>query len=565
MTPTVWISSLTFNDGTTLNLNAGDVVVIVGPNNSGKSATLRAIRQRVENPMEPTPVVAGLQLGQTGTVEDVLAWLALVARKNPDVSLSNPMFQAYGQTVHESEARQYWTPSTPRALYSFARFFCHLLTAQERLNAANPPQAIALTQQAPTHPIHYLQYDDQLEKKLSERFRKAFGVDLIVHRNAGNQVPLYVGPRPVSEAGEDRISRSYLDRLERLPQLHTQGDGMRSFAGVLLNTFVGTESILLIDEPEAFLHPPQARLLGRMLAADKPAHRQLFVATHSGDVLRGLLDGNRGNVRVVRIRREGDVNPVKELEPSEVSRLWTDPLLRASNILDGVFHERVVVTEADGDARFFSAVSDALYDGPRAHERKPDVMFTHVNGKSRLDLVVRSLRALDVPVRAVADFDVLNGDDPLAKLVRAAGGGWDSLRPRVNVVKSAVDQTRPPKTAAEVKAEIEGILSGVSTAAFPKGVKSRIEAVLRDTSPLATAKRGGRSSLPGGDAIKAYDSLTAELRSIGIFVVDVGELERFDPSVAGHGPDWVNEVLAKDLGADPAFHAAREFVGALLR
>ncbi|MBK9599392.1 MAG: ATP-binding protein, partial [Flavobacteriales bacterium] len=132
-----------------------------------------------------------------------------------------------------------------------------------------------------------------------------------------------------------------------MPELQRQGDGMRSFAGVLLHTTVGHESIFLLDEPEAFLHPPQARLLGRMLVEDKQANRQLFIATHSGDVLKGILDSGSKNVRVVRLRREGNVNIMRQLDNDKITELWGDPLLRYSDILDGLFHEKVIITEGD--------------------------------------------------------------------------------------------------------------------------------------------------------------------------------------------------------------------------
>ena len=52
----------------------------------------------------------------------------------------------------------------------------------------------------------------------------------------------------------------------RTTPLKRQGDGMRSFASVVLHLLATvTPSILMLDEPEAFLHPPQARLLGTSL------------------------------------------------------------------------------------------------------------------------------------------------------------------------------------------------------------------------------------------------------------------------------------------------------------
>ena len=66
---------------------------------------------------------------------------------------------------------------------------------------------------------------------------------------------------------------------------------MRSYASVILHLLAPiTPSILLLDEPEAFLHPPQARLLGEIIAAERPSRAQLVVATHSPDVLHGLIN-----------------------------------------------------------------------------------------------------------------------------------------------------------------------------------------------------------------------------------------------------------------------------------
>jgi predicted ATPase len=67
---------------------------------------------------------------------------------------------------------------------------------------------------------------------------------------------------------------------------------MKSFLGLLLNILVSSYLFVFVDESEAFLHPPQARLLGRMLGEDKGAHNQVFIATHDSDVLTGLLDSS---------------------------------------------------------------------------------------------------------------------------------------------------------------------------------------------------------------------------------------------------------------------------------
>lgn len=557
--PRVAISSLTFSDGTDVSISPNDVVLVVGPNNAGKSAGLRAIRDKLQNAAHKSPVLQSLQIQRAGSLDEFSSWLLGWTVRQMESPPENPIFQALGHALHQSQAHSDWQRAD-NVLGGLARWFCHLLSADERLQICNPPGNIALARDNPSHPIHFLLRDDKLETRLSSKFRKAFGVDLVVHRNAGSQVPLHIGERPTPTADEDRVSISYIERLEKLPTLHTQGDGMRSFAGVLLATSVGRESIMLIDEPEAFLHPPQARLLGTTLVQDRNKERQLFIATHSTDILRGVLDAESPDVRVIRIRRSGSTNTVRLLSNERIKELWGDPLLRYSNILDGLFHESVVVCEADADCRFYAAILDAAIVGKADDARRPDLMFTHCGGKARLPVVIRALREVDVPVRAVADFDVLSEEEPLKSIVESLGVDWSEVQADWRLVKTAVDGKKPDLNTDDVKKEIGELLSTVTTATFPPQAKSGIQAVLKRSSPWAHAKLVGKAFVPSGDPSRACERLLSKLRAGGLHVVEVGELEGYVRTEGGHGPKWVNAVLTRDLATDSELETARKFV-----
>ena len=136
-------------------------------------------------------------------------------------------------------------------------------------------------------------------------------------------IPLHVGKSPDKTSYTIDMQDDYYTQVAMLPKLQEQGDGMRSFASILLDTFTTEHTITLIDEPEAFLHPPQARLLGKMLAKNNPDNRQLLVSTHSEDFLQGLLDADNKNITVIRIDRVGNINKINTLESSDVKKLVT--------------------------------------------------------------------------------------------------------------------------------------------------------------------------------------------------------------------------------------------------
>ncbi|MCF8322503.1 MAG: ATP-binding protein, partial [Flavobacterium sp.] len=436
--------------------------------------------------------------------------------------------------------------------------FANMLGTEDRLKAANPAPNIKLTTEAMNHPIHFLQKHDILEAKFSNYFRQAFGTDLIVHRNAGSEVPLYVGEKPLFAEGQDRVSNFYLIELEKRDLLHEQGDGMRSFVGVLLTSFISNHSILFIDEPEAFLHPPQAKLLGKMLAKDLPSERQLFLASHSEDFLKGLLDANVPNLKIIRIQRSGTTNKVNVLNSNDIESIWNDSLLRHSNVLSGLFHKKVVICESDSDCRFYSAILSCLFDN--TNEISPDILFIHCGGKHRIPVVVKSLMKLDVPIKVVPDFDVLNDCNPLRRIYSELGGNWKDIEQDWKKVKNSIDQKRPELQTTELKKEIEDILVSAQDQIFPKEKIKQIQKSLKKASAWAHAKEVGKPFIPNGEPTQAFDRLQIKLKAVGLLVLEVGELEGFVKSIGNHGPKWVSDVLAKDLKNDPELEIAREFV-----
>ena len=62
-----------------------------------------------------------------------------------------------------------------------------------------------------------------------------------------------------------------------LRRLQEQGDGMRAFASILVDTFTEPRSLVMIDEPENFLHPPQVRQIATFLAKDLGRSTQVVV------------------------------------------------------------------------------------------------------------------------------------------------------------------------------------------------------------------------------------------------------------------------------------------------
>ena len=370
----------------------------------------------------------------------------------------------------------------------------------------------------------YKRQNESLAQKLSDYFRQAFDVDLIVNRNEMRTIPLHIGQAPDKTAFTIDKQDDYYNQISTLPKLQEQGDGMRSFASILLDTFTSDHTITLIDEPEAFLHPPQARILGKMLAKNNSDNRQLLISTHSEDFLQGLLDADNENVTVIRIHREKNINMMSILQNNQIKKLWSNPLLRYSNILSGLFHEKVVVCESDYDCLFYQAIMDAVYEHKK--EIAPDVLFTHCGGKTRIKDVVSALKAVDVPVVAICDFDLLNASQNFKPIIASFGLDWKTI----------------------LSADMKIIYDSMNA-------KSSCE-----NDAWTQIKKIGKVGF-SGDAPAAYERVEAVCKSVGLFVVPVGEMECFDKTVNKEKKDWVYNVLENyNLAEEPKLEDARKFV-----
>lgn len=546
------LKSIEFNSGDKIELAEDALVVFVGPNNAGKSQTLRDVITYLERgDMSPT-AVRQVDFQTLGSSQDFQTRFAPYLRHTANRSA----ISAPGITLNSHSLESYFVGVAPRGL---TRLFCNHVTTESRLTVVQPPTSLNTLTDPPIHPLQVLYTRDDLEKTISKHFRRAFGTGLVLNRGAGASIPLHVGEEPAREDGEDRVSTSYLQSLAQLPLLHQQGDGMRSFAGTLLHVVAGGAFVVLIDEPEAFLHPPQARLMGTLLAREKLPEVQLLLATHSGDLLRGLLDANPTNLSIVRLRRDGSANRVHVLDAEGVRRVWHDPILRYSNVLDGIFHERVVLCESDSDCRFYSAILSAI----SSEDRTPDMMFASSGGKHRLPTVIRALKSLGVSVGAIADFDVLNAEEPLKTIVTALGGKWDDLGPLWKRIHGAIEKKVPRPNKIQVQEEVNKIIDSVPGSVLTSDAVQKIREATKSATLWDQLKDVGIRGVPAGEPTTFTKELLTKLRQIGLFVVECGQLESFVRSVGNHGPAWVSSALARDLNSDAEYEEVRNFMRVL--
>lgn len=69
-----WIKSIRFSDGEEVNLDPASMLVLIGPNQGGKSTALQNLQELLPNAPSARTVVAAVDVGKEGTADDLLDW-----------------------------------------------------------------------------------------------------------------------------------------------------------------------------------------------------------------------------------------------------------------------------------------------------------------------------------------------------------------------------------------------------------------------------------------------------------------------------------------------------------
>lgn len=195
-----------------------------------------------------------------------------------------------------------------------------------------------------------------------------FGKDVVLDALSSRQlvVPVVSGSFEKYRASRDASEK--LEILEQSTPLSWEGDGFRSFVSVLLGVIGRKKPIFLLDEPEAFLHPPFARRMGELLAQHLSKNEQLesaFISTHSSYLLQGLLAGDCDDVQIIRLERSAEGTTARVIGTDEIRNLIKRKDY-SPKYLDGLFSSEVNLVEGPWDDLVYSKIimkANPTYEG----------------------------------------------------------------------------------------------------------------------------------------------------------------------------------------------------------
>jgi ABC-type cobalamin/Fe3+-siderophores transport system ATPase subunit len=502
---------------------ATPVTVFVGPNNSGKSRVLAEIERYCRTGQKDASSVILEDLTFAGLAAHSAQQAIERIRQppNPGESVNvDHLFigSRYGRSqVPLAQLTQFLQRPTDN-LSAFCQWFLTpntlILDGRSRINLVNE-QAAGDLQRSPQSSLQVLFRDDAKRHEVRRMVSEAFGTYFVIDPTHLGQLRIRLANRPPREDMEERGIHADAVQFHAAAQLIDQAsDGVKAFAGIVTEVMAGDPSVILIDEPEAFLHPSLASKLGfEVSRAALSADKRVFVSTHSPSFVMGCIQSG-APVNIVRLTYRGRVATARVLPSAEILELMRHPLLRSTGVLSGLFYEFVVVTESDADRAFYQEVNERLLQF-KPEWGIPNCLFINAQNKQTVQTIIRPLRQLGIPAVGIFDVDVL----------KDGGANWTNILTSANV---------PP-------------ISHGPLATMRAAVKAAMDATGRDMK-----RDGGLAILQPQDR-EAAQNLLSQLAEYGVFVVPGGELESWmkQLGVGGHGPSWLIGMFER-MGEDPA-------------
>jgi ABC-type cobalamin/Fe3+-siderophores transport system ATPase subunit len=513
--------TLKFSEHEDLSLPTNGITIFVGPNNSGKSLVLKEIEEAfISNPFpQNTRILKDFEIRWLSNAE-----IDIEIAKHPQSEFTgipvghiqigriNPNGGREATNLHIDSLKQIGAQKQNKSWWvsQFARWGLLRLDGRSRFNLTND-QAGGDLLSPPQNVLSHLFQDQRSRSRVKELIKDAFGLVFSIDPTNLGQLRIRLS-REGSLEDEQSLNEKARAYYRKAIHIKDASDGVQAFTGIVTAVISGEYHTILIDEPEAFLHPPLARKLGTSLARlAMERGGALLASTHSADFLMGCIQATK-DVRVVRLEYSGEKSRGRMVDPVELENLFRSPLMRSANAISGLFYDGVVVAESDNDRSFYSEIYHRL---AALDSDYPSILFINAQNKQTIKNIIAPLRKFGVPAAAVPDIDIL----------KDGGRTWLEW----------LDAAHIP----------ELLHTGFS--AQRASIKNYFE-----TAEIDMKAHGGVNALPLAER-QAAEHLFSTLADYGVFAVQRGEVENWLPSldVPGKKTDWTVAMLER-LGSDPA-------------
>lgn len=243
-------------------------------------------------------------------------------------------------------------------------------------------------------------FDEQANKKLEDLFPSV-------------KIKIHVPAPELKELFKSGTIKVYEDGMDNGKDISALGTGaqrsiqialIRYLAEIKKGQDTATRTLLLIDEPELYLHPQAIEQLRYALKILTNQGYQIIFATHSSHFITSKDTNNALLIRKTKelgtYARKRLKDAIKNTLPDALSQI--ELMFALSNSSQILFSEKVILTEGDTEQRLFPTLYEKIENSTLGMNKIALIRQGGVsNTKKSLDVI----KAMDIPVKAIVDLD----------------------------------------------------------------------------------------------------------------------------------------------------------------
>ena len=525
------VSNMRLGDGRQIPLGGQSVLAVVGPNNSGKTHFLRSVVAQLHGTTvdEVQPRGGLIEAIEVSWTDDGHTFDEL-----RDRARNSFMEDALGNLqVHNGVTYPGGNSFRPESIESlpgrtvdlgvYADLFVQFDDAVQRVGETEPKKLATPGGYEKLSLVQRARESEVATGAIRHYFRGIFGSDVSYYDRGSGDIGFILASEVEDGA---KVGGPLTERtkghMEASPKLWLQGLGMRSVLGLLLRIFALDQPILILDEPEAFLHPPQSSALGAVLCEiARKYDRQIILSTHDRHILQGLTREGAHEVHIERLDQSDGTRTSVSVPVAALATARATSLVRFSPLLDALFTKVTVLVENETDAFFYSALLEEYARAENLRHRglsPEDFFYLGVGGKAALGRTAGLVRTLRASVLVIADFDLIF-----------------SLSDITTIVNELAADSRPKleQLYASFLGAVDTFAAKESTGRNDVLKRLKHEGLNFDEEDIRTGAK----------------NLLNALGRMGVFVCQVGELEDFDSDLKERvgKAEWVRSALANDV------------------
>ena len=507
-----------------LEIELSPVTVFIGPNNSGKSQALIEIEGWITSGRtEPLNIISDLEfesLAKNQVYEKILNKIKIAPSKHfpPKddnhivVGMYNNNCQVYLPDLINAALSPNKENFKNSELPTVLQYLTTRLDGYNRLSLVYSQNAGDL-QEDPINSFSKLFKDKILMSKVRNVIYGAFRKYLVIDPTSLGNLRLRLSEEEPKDSLDKSLSEEAIAFHKNAILVEDASDGVKAFIGIIIALIAGESDFILVDEPEAFLHPTLSYKLGKEITSILNNDKRLFVATHSADFLMGCVQSHLG-INIVRLTYGTQGATARILTQDKLKPLMQNPLLRSIGVFNALFYNAVVVTEADADRAFYQEINERLLKekDPRGIE---GCLFLNAQNKQTVWDIVKPLRELGIPAVGIVDIDV----------IKEGGEVWNKVLNGIYLPDLSHDSYRTNR--------------------------SKLKQVFDKISEKDMKRDGGVNLLNNSEKEFCLDFFK-HLSDYGCLVVPVGEIEKWLESldIDRGKSSWLRNIFEK-MGDNP--------------